>query len=84
MPKYPGYPEKEFRDRISRAKKVLREQNLDALFLTAWENVHYLSGFNNSAFATTKDFPYVLIVTQSGESTFIVRKVMTVSARETS
>ena len=63
---------------------MLREQNLDALFLTAWENVHYLSGFNNSAFATTKDFPYVLIVTHSGESTFIVREVMTVSARETS
>jgi Xaa-Pro dipeptidase len=84
LPKYPGYPEKEFRDRIARAKRVLREFDLDALFLTAWENVHYLSGFNNSAFATTKDFPYVLIVTQSGDCTFIVREVMVASARETS
>ncbi len=84
LPKYPGYPEREFHDRISRAKKVLRELHLDALFLTAWENVHYLSGFNNSAFATTKDFPYVLIVTQTGESIFVVREVMIASARQTS
>jgi Xaa-Pro aminopeptidase len=84
LPKYPGFPEKEFRDRISRAKKILRRYDLGAFLLTEWENVHYFSAFNNSAFATTKDFPYVLIVTRDGRTTFVLREVMLASAKETS
>jgi Xaa-Pro aminopeptidase len=35
-------------ERISRIKKVLREDHLDGILITSLENIHYLSGFTGS------------------------------------
>jgi len=62
----------------------MREHNLDALFLTEWENVYYLSGFQVIGFASTRDWPFVLIVKKNGDTTIIVRGGMERIAREES
>ena len=62
------------------------EHDLDALLLSSWENVYYMSGFQSAAFAGTKDWPHVLIVKKNGDVSFVVRGgvVGEGAARETS
>lgn len=85
MPEYPEFPEREFKDRIARTQQAMKENDLDALFLTSWENVYHLSGFQSASFAGTKDWPYGLIIKADGDAQFIVRATTgEVAARETS
>ena len=83
LPKYPDISEKEYNDRIARAKTVLKKHDLDGLILTEWENVYYFTGFQNAAFAGTKDFPYIFLITKEGQNAFVIRGIMEASARET-
>ncbi len=73
MPAFPDFPEEEFRDRLSKAQKILREHNLDALLLSSFENVYYMSGFHSASFWATKGWPYALIVTKDGKMSLVAR-----------
>ena len=84
MPTWPDFPEDEFRNRLSKAQSAMKEHDLDALFLTEWENVYYMSGFQSGALINSRDWPYALIVKRDGDSTFVVRGGFEAVALETS
>jgi len=60
-------------ERISRIKKVLREDHLDGILITSLENIHYLSGFTGSDAA--------LVVTET-KGYFLADSRYTTQARE--
>ena len=84
MPRYPDIPETEYKSRISNAVKVMNKHGLDGLFLTQWENVYYLTGYENVAFYLTRDWPYALLIKNNGDVMFVVRGGTEPVALETS
>jgi Xaa-Pro dipeptidase len=73
LPRYPDFPQTEYNERIIKAREAMKERNLDALFLSEFENVYYMTGFLGASFAGTRDWPYALIVKADGDVCFIER-----------
>src|SRR5437867_5485401 len=73
VPDFADFGKAEFESRVASAKKAMEQRHLDALILTEWENIYYLTSFQSVGFAVTKDFPYALILKKDGDATFVVR-----------
>ncbi len=69
MPLPPFFPPEEYRERLSRVRQSMAEQNLDGLLVSNPENIYYLVGVNHWGF-----FAYhMLVVPLQGELTLIAR-----------
>ena len=55
-PKYPDFPVEEYIARSDQAKRLMREKNVDALFLTQRENLRYFAGFRDGAWGAKHYF----------------------------
>jgi len=71
-PSFPDIPQEEYRARISKATQVLEKRGHDALFVTMWENVYYLSGLNSASMWSLRDLPHCLILKKDGSVALIV------------
>jgi Xaa-Pro dipeptidase len=72
MPNFADFPQEEFNDRFNKLQRILRDRDLDALFLTTWENIYYLSGFHSASMWSLKDLPHGLVVKRDGTAALIV------------
>lgn len=69
--KYAGFPVSEFRQRVARAQHVMRQQGIDALFLSQLENVWYFTGFK-TWLKISKHRPFIALVPHEGDPTLVV------------
>lgn len=66
-----GFKKEEFENRVLKAQKKMREENLDSLFLTCEHHFRYFSGFL-SQFWQSPTRPWYLIVPSSGKPIAVV------------
>jgi Xaa-Pro dipeptidase len=82
--RYTDFPEEEYKDRLRKAHEVLRARDLDALFLTEWENIYWMSGYQCAALTIVRDLPHGIIVTGDTDPTLMVyNRAFEPLARET-
>ncbi len=60
-PKWADFPKEEYELRWRRASKLMKEQQVDALMITQYENVRYFSGYK-SILWSSKFRPFVVIL----------------------
>ncbi|WP_120501109.1 Xaa-Pro peptidase family protein [Roseovarius sp. EL26] len=69
-----GFPEAEFRNRVSNAQTLMAEQGLGAILLTTEPNVRYFSGFL-TRFWESPSRPWFLIVPAAGEPIAVIPSI---------
>jgi len=69
-----GFPQCEFEQRIARTQSLMREQRIDALFLTTEPEVRYFSGFH-SQFWESPTRPWYLIVPLNGKPIAVIPEI---------
>lgn len=62
----------EYRSRVTKAQQLMKEQGLDALLLTQFENLYYFSGYLTWLIRTSKHRPTVLIIPSTGDPILIL------------
>ena len=65
------FPTAEFQTRLANAQKLMREANIDALFLTREAEIQYFSGFR-TLFWQSPTRPWFLIIPQNAEPIAII------------
>lgn len=74
-PKYTDFPESEYRDRVRKTARLLKEENLDGMILTQSENIYYLTGTHDvMAIHSLKDMQPTVIVLMEGEEPVLVTR----------
>jgi Xaa-Pro aminopeptidase len=79
---YAAFPEVEHRERLARAREMLREEGLDGCICVGPEHLFYLGGFDASTYWTSQAL--VFSTDEASEPTLILRNVDLPLARETS
>ncbi|MDM3355127.1 Xaa-Pro peptidase family protein [Citrobacter sp. Cb004] len=69
-----GFTHAEFENRTARAQKLMRERQLDAIFLTTEPNVRYFTGFLTQ-FWHSPTRPWFLIIPASGKPIAIIPEI---------
>lgn len=81
-PTYAAFPEAEHRERLARARAILRRNDIDCCVSMAPEHLYYLGGYDSWVSVNS---PQALIFgTDGGEPAIVVRNVDLSLARETS
>src|SRR5262249_13076680 len=79
---YAAFPESEHRERLARARNILRQNGIDACVSVAPEHLYYLAGYDSWVSVNS---PQALIFTADGdEPTLVVRDVDLALPRESS
>ena len=68
---YPDVPKEEFENRYSKARKLMKEKDIDALFITERLNYEYFSGHRSEQNAVDKIRSYIFILPKDDEPTLI-------------
>jgi Xaa-Pro aminopeptidase len=63
----------EYRERLARTRALMKERDVDCLFLTTPENIYYLTGYQTTGYYIYQ----ALVVPRDGEPQFVVRKFET-------
>jgi len=72
-PLYVDFPESEYKWRMERAAKLLKEANLDGLILTQSENVYYTTGIQHvDVLKNIKDMPPTITILTQDMGTILV------------
>ena len=66
-PRFPDFPRTEFEERYRRARQKMRDEKLDALFITDPTNYTYFSGHRSDQLGTQKIRPFVFLLPLEGE-----------------
>jgi len=69
-----GFPEAEYRDRVSRAQTLMAEHELAALFLTTEPEIRYFTGFL-TRFWESPTRPWFLVVPASGDPVAVIPSI---------
>ena len=69
-----GFTAQEFEERTARAQKMMREMEIDALFLTTEPNVRYFTGFYTQ-FWQSPTRPWFLVVPASGKPIAVIPEI---------
>ena len=68
--------QEEFEDRLSKAQRLLKDQNLDAFFLTECENINYMTGYIEALpWEGVKNRVWILIVSKEKAPVFIFPEI---------
>ena len=71
-PVYPDVPYAEYTARISKAQRLMAENDIDCMVLWSRKNIRYFFGYQNTHWEITSIQPAVAIITVEGEPIFIV------------
>lgn len=79
---YAAFPESEHRERLARARKILRQNGIDCCISVAPEQLYYFAGYNS--WVSVNSPQALIFMADAGEPTLIVRDVDLALPRETS
>lgn len=79
----PHIPEKEFKQRTEKAKKLLAKHGLDAMILFAEENKYYYGGYRDAALMFTDRWRHCFIVSQEHDTVFVGESILDSNVRKT-
>ena len=68
---FPDFPKEEFDNRYSKARSLMKEKNIDALFITERLNYEYFSGHRSEQNAVDKIRSYVFILPKDDDPVLI-------------
>jgi Xaa-Pro dipeptidase len=80
VPRYPDFPQAEWRQRINRAKQLMSRDGIDAIVLWKRENVRYFFGFQTTHWEFPSIQPAVGIIPLDGEPVIIVPDLLLINA----
>lgn len=81
LPKYPDFPHAEWERRIKRAKKLMSENEVDAVVLWKRENIRYFFGFQTTHWEIPSLQPAVGIIPLDGDPVLIVPDLFLINAQ---
>jgi len=81
VPRFPDFPQAEYKRRINRAKELMSENEIDALVVWKRENVRYFFGFQTTHWEIPSLQPAVGIIPLDGEPILIVPDLLWVNAQ---
>ena len=81
VPRYPDFPQAEWKRRIDRAKQLMSENEIDAVVVWKRENVRYFFGFQTTHWEIPSIQPAVGIIPLDGEPVLIVPDLVLVNAQ---
>ncbi len=79
---YAAFPESEHRERLARARKILRQNGIDCCISVAPEQLYYFAGYDS--WVSVNSPQALIFMADAGEPTLIVRDVDLALPRETS
>jgi Xaa-Pro dipeptidase len=79
---YAAFPENEHRDRLARARKILRQNGIDCCVSVAPEHLYYLAGYDS--WVSVNSPQALIFMADGGEPALVVRDVDLALPRETS
>lgn len=79
---YAAFPESEHRERLARARKILRQNGIDCCISVAPEHLYYFAGYDS--WVSVNSPQALIFMADAGEPTLIVRDVDLALPRETS
>ncbi len=82
-PSFPDFPKQEFEHRYARARAMMAEQDIDALFITEKLNYAYLSGHRSCQNPIDKIRSYMFILPKDDEPTLITMPFEVAQVEET-
>jgi len=82
MPKYAEFPSDEYKKRCENAQLLMKERNIDALFLSSKENVFYFTGYRKTQIGKPRGRYFIL--PNVGSPTLIIPQTESSKAEETS
>lgn len=77
-----AFPQSEYKERWNKAKKLMDEQNIDALIILCAQNLEYFSGWGKPGHLT--HWPNCIVFPRDDEPVFLVTPIYITSAEETS
>jgi len=80
-PRYPDFPNAEYRRRVNRAKELMSENGIDALVLWKRENVRYFFGFQTTHWEFPSIQPGVGIIPVNSDPILIVPELLLINAQ---
>src|SRR5208282_1873328 len=81
-PTYAAFPESEHRERLTRARKILRQNGIDCCVSVAPEHLYYLAGYDS--WVSVNSPQALIFMADGGDPALIVRDVDRALPRETS
>jgi Xaa-Pro dipeptidase len=81
-PTYAAFPESEHRERLARARKILRQNGIDCCVSVAPEHLYYLAGYDS--WVSVNSPQALIFMADDGEPALVVRDVDLALPRETS
>lgn len=81
-PTYAAFPESEHRERLARARKILRQNGIDCCVSVAPEHLYYLAGYDS--WVSVNSPQALIFMADGGEPALVVRDVDLALPRETS
>lgn len=81
VPRFPDFPQAEYKRRINRAKELMSENEIDALVVWKREDVRYFFGFQTTHWEIPSLQPAVGIIPLDGEPVLIVPDLLLVNAQ---
>jgi Xaa-Pro dipeptidase len=81
-PTYAAFPESEHRERLARARKILRQNGIDCCVSVAPEHLYYLAGYDS--WVSVNSPQALVFMADGGEPALVVRDVDLALPRETS
>jgi Xaa-Pro dipeptidase len=81
-PTYAAFPESEHRERLARARKILRQNDIDCCVSVAPEHLYYLAGYDS--WVSVNSPQALIFMADGGEPALVVRDVDLALPRETS
>ncbi|MBW2618914.1 MAG: aminopeptidase P family protein [Deltaproteobacteria bacterium] len=81
VPRYPDFPQSEWKRRINRAKELMVENEIDALVLWKRENVRYFFGFQTTHWEIPSIQPAVGIIPVDGDPIIVTSDIVLVNAQ---
>ena len=79
---YAAFPESEHRERLARARAILRQNGIDACVCVAPEHLYYLAGYDS--WVSVNSPQAMIFSADGGEPALVVRDVDLALPRETS
>lgn len=79
---YAAFPESEHRERLARARTILRQNSIDGCVSVAPEHLYYLAGYDS--WVSVNSPQAMIFMADGGEPTLVVRDVDLALPRETS
>jgi len=75
--------QEEYQDRVSKAQRLVKQHDLDALLLGQWEHIYYMTGFMGTEAQCCKDTPHAVIVRRDGDPVLIIPEYKRQAAKGT-